>query len=154
MRGSLDDLLARLMRNEGFSLVYSVSAPGRVERIVLTGVQPSRTATDWPATRDGRETSTRSAELPRKDQAEILLKPMPMAVSSLHVAPAQGMPVPTADAHRSSGDAMAVPSAIVPATQGLPTPSPIIPSSIGLFSAESVPTAGVGEHHAIGSHPK
>lgn len=139
LRGSLDDLLVRLMRNESFSLVYAASAPGKIERIVLTGAQTSRIAADEPATRDGRATSMRSSE------------PVPRAYSHLHDAPAQGVPVPTADANRTSGN---VPSAIVPVTQGLPTPLPMSPSSVGLFSGGSVPMAGVGENHAIGSHPK
>lgn len=155
LRGSLDDLLVRLMRNESFSLVYSASAPGRIERIVLTGAQASRIAADGPATRNGGSTSTRSAKLAPEGLAGTSSEPIPRADSPPHDAPAQGVSVPTAGAGRNNGDVpTAVPSAVVPETQGLPTPSPLTPSSVGRFFAESVPTAGVGGKHAIGSHPK
>lgn len=164
LRGRLDDVLVRLMRNESFSLVFSATAPGRVERVVLVGAQTSRAATDLPATApsehrksDRRESSGRAGELTPESLAATPLLPQPGAPSALSAVPAQGVPVapPGTGGSNKLGDVpIAVPSARDPAAPSHSMPSPITPLSAGLFAGQAVPTPGVGDHHATASHPR
>lgn len=142
LRGRLHDLLVRLMRDENFSLVFSATAPTKIERIVLAGVPIVSSAANKRATIDGKgggapsgHTIEQSANSPLPD--------------------AQPPGVPVASGGNMQGDIpIPVPSAGAPATESVPTPSPMVQWSVGQFSGNAVPTPGVSDFQAIASHPK
>lgn len=161
LRGRVDDVLLRLMRNESYSLVFSASAPGKVERIVLTGAGSTTIASDKPAAQDHRKDGGGAPTTRAQQVAEAPATTSPGSTPTA-VPPSAGtlmQDVPTAltDAGGNNlrGDVpSALPSAGAPATHGIPTPSPIGQLPPGQFTGMDVPTAGAIDPQALASHPK